>query len=99
MACISGRITSIRRSSIRRPPRCGPRGREKVRGRSDDMIIVRGVNVFPTQIEEQILRCEGLSPHYQIELRRDQRLDAMRILVEARAGHADEAARAARGGL
>jgi len=72
---------------------------EKVTGRSDDMIIVRGVNVFPTQIEEQILRCEGLSPHYQIELRRDQRLDAMRILVEARAGHADEAARAAQAAL
>ena len=41
---------------------------EKVTGRSDDMIILRGVNVFPTQIEEQILKCAGLAPHFQIEL-------------------------------
>ena len=68
---------------------------EKVTGRSDDMMIVRGVNVFPTQIEEQLLRCQGLAPHYQIELRREQRLDVMRLLVEARPDHADEASRAA----
>jgi phenylacetate-CoA ligase len=67
---------------------------EKVTGRSDDMMIVRGVNVFPTQIEEQLLRCSGLAPHYQIELRREQRLDVMRLMVEARPGHADEASRA-----
>ena len=67
---------------------------EKVTGRSDDMMIVRGVNVFPTQIEDQLLRCEGLSPHYQIELRRDDRLDVLRILVEARPDYADEASRA-----
>jgi phenylacetate-CoA ligase len=68
---------------------------EKVTGRSDDMMIVRGVNVFPTQIEEQLLRCQGLAPHYQIELRREQRLDVMRLLVEARPDYADEASRAA----
>src|ERR1700730_4901916 len=68
---------------------------EKVTGRSDDMMIIRGVNVFPTQIEEQLLRCTGLAPHYQIELRREQRLDVMRLLVEARGDHADEASRAA----
>ncbi len=72
---------------------------EKVTGRSDDMMIVRGVNVFPTQIEEQLLRCDGLSPHYQIELRREQRLDVMRLLVEARPDHADEASRAAQAAL
>ena len=72
---------------------------EKVTGRSDDMMIVRGVNVFPTQIEEQLLRCAGLAPHYQIELRREQRLDVMRLLVEARADHADEASRAAQAAL
>jgi len=72
---------------------------EKVTGRSDDMMIVRGVNVFPTQIEEQLLRCEGLSPHYQIELRREQRLDVMRLLVEARPDHADEASRQAQAAL
>src|SRR5262249_53916467 len=66
---------------------------QKVTGRSDDMIVVRGVNVFPTQIEEQILRCEGLASHFLIELRRDQRLDDMRVIVEARQRHTDQAAR------
>lgn len=56
---------------------------EKVTGRSDDMMIVRGVNVFPTQIEEQILKCEGLAPHYQIELTRYGRMDDMTVLSEA----------------
>jgi len=56
---------------------------EKVTGRSDDMIILRGVNVFPTQIEEQILKCSGLSPHFQIELTKSDRLDAMTVHVEA----------------
>jgi len=72
---------------------------EKVTGRSDDMIVVRGVNVFPTQIEEQILRCEGLAPHFLIELRRDQRLDSMRVMAEARPSHADQAARNAQAKL
>jgi phenylacetate-CoA ligase len=66
---------------------------EKVMGRSDDMLIIRGVNVFPTQIEEQILRCDGLGPHFVIELRRDGRLDSMCVLAEARPSHADEDAR------
>ncbi|POF29415.1 phenylacetate--CoA ligase PaaK [Roseibium marinum] len=56
---------------------------EKVTGRSDDMIILRGVNVFPTQIEEQILKCAGLSPHFQIELDKANRLDVMTVHVEA----------------
>jgi phenylacetate-CoA ligase len=56
---------------------------EKITGRSDDMMIVRGVNVFPTQIEEQILKVAGLSPHYQVVLTREGRLDEMEILVEA----------------
>ena len=72
---------------------------EKVTGRSDDMMIVRGVNVYPTQIEEQLLRCRGLSPHYQIELMREQRLDVMRLLVEARPECADASARAAEAAL
>ena len=59
------------------------------------MMIVRGVNVFPTQIEEMLLRCEGLAPHYQIELLREERLDVMRILVEARPDCADRKAQAA----
>jgi phenylacetate-CoA ligase len=56
---------------------------EKITGRSDDMMIVRGVNVFPTQIEEQILKVKGLAPHYQIVLTREDRLDQMEVLVEA----------------
>ena len=56
---------------------------EKVTGRSDDMMIVRGVNVFPSQIEEMLLTIEGLAPHYQIELTRDGRMDVMTVLTEA----------------
>jgi phenylacetate-CoA ligase len=68
---------------------------EKVTGRSDDMIVLRGVNVFPTQIEEQVLRVRGLAPHFQIELVRQGRLDAMRVHVEPIDGGADRAALAA----
>jgi phenylacetate-CoA ligase len=64
---------------------------EKVTGRSDDMMILRGVNVFPTQIEEKLFECEALSAHYQIVLTREGRLDAMEIRVEHRPG-ASEAA-------
>ena len=55
---------------------------EKITGRSDDMMILRGVNVFPTQIEEQILKCRGLAPHFQIELVRAGRMDNMIVHVE-----------------
>jgi phenylacetate-CoA ligase len=55
---------------------------EKITGRSDDMIILRGVNVFPSQIEEQVLKTPGLAPHFQIELERQDRMDAMTVLVE-----------------
>lgn len=55
---------------------------EKVTGRSDDMIILRGVNVFPTQIEEQLMTVHGFSPHFQIVLSRPDRLDEMRVMVE-----------------
>jgi phenylacetate-CoA ligase len=58
----------------------------KITGRTDDMMIVRGVNVFPSQIEEQILTCAALSPHYHIELSRPGRMDQMRIVVEGRPG-------------
>jgi phenylacetate-CoA ligase len=57
---------------------------EKVTGRSDDMIILRGVNVFPTQIEEIVLATEGLSPHFQLRLSTQDRMDRMTVLVEAR---------------
>ena len=55
---------------------------EKITGRSDDMMILRGVNVFPTQIEEQLLATKGLAPHYQIALFKDGRMDAMAVTVE-----------------
>jgi phenylacetate-CoA ligase len=58
---------------------------EKITGRSDDMMIVRGVNVFPTQIEELILRTASLSPHFQCVLRRDGRMDTLTVRVERRA--------------
>ncbi|WP_422049831.1 phenylacetate--CoA ligase PaaK [Shimia sp.] len=68
---------------------------EKITGRSDDMIILRGVNVFPSQIEEQVLATEGLAPYYQIELYKDGRMDAMRVHVEAlpEAGNTEEVTR------
>jgi phenylacetate-CoA ligase len=68
---------------------------EKITGRSDDMMIVRGVNVFPTQIEELILADRRLAPHFQIELHRHGRLDAMTVRVEARIEAADADSRSA----
>ena len=58
---------------------------EKITGRSDDMMIVRGVNVFPTQIEELILKRAELAPHYQCVLRREGAMDGLLVLVETRA--------------
>ncbi|MCX5275938.1 phenylacetate--CoA ligase PaaK [Streptomyces virginiae] len=57
---------------------------EKITGRSDDMIILRGVNVYPTQIEEVLLRTPGLAPHFQLRLTREGRMDALTVRVEAR---------------
>ncbi len=59
---------------------------EKVTGRTDDMLIIRGVNVFPTQVEEIILGDNRLSPHYVLEVSRDNRLDDLTVLVEQRPG-------------
>lgn len=56
---------------------------EKVTGRTDDMMIVRGVNVFPTQIEEQLMKVDGLAAHYQVELTREGRMDVMAVRTEA----------------
>ena len=57
----------------------------RVTGRSDDMMIIRGVNVFPSQIEEHLLTIKALSPHYQIELTKDGHMDLMTINVETAA--------------
>ena len=79
---LPGNVTAMRRMA-------------KISGRSDDMLIIRGVNVFPSQIEEMIFCCPGLAPHYEIEITRPNRLDEIRIVVEARAGLAESAALAA----
>jgi phenylacetate-CoA ligase len=66
------------------PCRCGRTflRMKRVTGRSDDMLIIRGVNVFPSQIETLLLETEGLSPHYQIFIKREGKLDTMEIQVE-----------------
>ncbi|MEV7731412.1 phenylacetate--CoA ligase PaaK [Streptomyces sp. NPDC088921] len=63
---------------------------EKVTGRSDDMVILRGVNLFPTQIEEIVLRTAGVAPHFQLRLTREGRLDALTVRAEARQGATPE---------
>ncbi|WP_225811242.1 phenylacetate--CoA ligase PaaK [Streptomyces spinosus] len=57
---------------------------EKITGRSDDMVILRGVNLFPTQIEEIVLRTPGVAPHFQLRLTREGRMDALTVRAEAR---------------
>ena len=74
---LPGTVTNMRRMA-------------KISGRSDDMLIIRGVNVFPSQIEELILHCEGLAPHFTIEVTRPNRLDEISIVVEARPEIADD---------
>jgi phenylacetate-coenzyme A ligase PaaK-like adenylate-forming protein len=64
--------------------RPGMRRMEKITGRSDDMIILRGVNLFPTQVEEIVLRTPGLSPHFRLVLTTRGRLDRLTVEVEAR---------------
>jgi phenylacetate-CoA ligase len=59
---------------------------EKITGRSDDMLIIRGVNLFPTQIEELILTHPALAPHYQLEIERPHHLDELTVLVERAPG-------------
>ena len=60
----------------------------KITGRSDDMLIIRGVNLFPSQVEEMLLQFSSLAPHYQLVLSRDGHLDSLEVLVEARDEHA-----------
>jgi phenylacetate-CoA ligase len=72
------------------PGSVGPMRRmAKITGRSDDMLIVRGVNLFPMQIEEQVLRCAGLSAHYRIDVERPGRLDEVTVHVEALPGRSE----------
>jgi len=64
---------------------------ERLSGRTDDLLIIRGVNVFPSQIEELIVGAKHFSPHYQLEVRRVQRLDRIEIVVEPRDASIDDA--------
>jgi len=72
----------------RGPCPCGRTGTRmsRVKGRSDDMLIIRGVNVFPSQVEEALLRAEGTAPHYVIEISRPGALDEVVVKVEVRPG-------------
>ena len=74
--------------------RPGMRRMEKITGRNDDMIILRGVNLFPTQIEEIVLGIEHLSPHFVLELTRPSRMDELTVRIE-RHEHSDDATSAA----
>jgi phenylacetate-CoA ligase len=62
----------------------------KITGRTDDMLIIRGVNVFPSQVEELLLRLEGLAPHYQLEVTRAAHLDELAVNVECLAAAAGD---------
>lgn len=70
------------------PTACSMRRMAKIGGRTDDMLIIRGVNVFPSQIEELILRVPGLSAHYRLELARTGHLDTLTVHVECAGGSA-----------
>ncbi len=65
----------------------------RISGRTDDMMIIRGVNVFPTQIEELILKQTALAPHYHLEIFRDGHLDSLTVNVELQSGVEDHQAR------
>jgi phenylacetate-CoA ligase len=72
------------------PGSIGPMRRmAKITGRTDDMLIIRGVNLFPSQVEEQILRCPELSPHYLLEVSRPERMDELMVHVEVREAMAE----------
>ncbi|RLL69973.1 phenylacetate--CoA ligase PaaK [Streptomyces sp. Z26] len=68
---------------------------ERVTGRTDDMIILRGVNLFPSQVEEIVLRTPGVAPHFRLRLTREGRLDRLTVRAEARPGAAPEQREAA----
>jgi phenylacetate-CoA ligase len=82
------------------PGSVGPMRRiAKITGRSDDMLIIRGVNVFPSQIEEQLLKVAALAPHYEITVTRPGRLDFVHLKVEGRERLCEQDAAAAVGEL
>lgn len=64
---------------------------EKITGRNDDMMIIRGVNVFPTQIEEILLQIDSFTPHYHCEISRPDRMDVLTVVVEEKSGTSEQA--------
>lgn len=76
----TGDITSLTREKCK----CGRTTMRmaRVKGRTDDMLIIRGVNVFPSEIERELLQIEGLAPHYQIHLLKKGNMDAIELHVE-----------------
>jgi phenylacetate-CoA ligase len=77
-------------TSLQPPTARSMRRMAKITGRSDDMLIIRGVNVFPSQIEELILKQRGLAPHYLLEVTRDAHLDVLSVHVECTADAAGD---------
>jgi phenylacetate-CoA ligase len=71
--------------------RCAMRRMARIAGRTDDMLIIRGVNLFPSQVEELILKEPMLAPHYVLEVTREGRLDELKVVVELRQGSPGEA--------
>ncbi|MFH1149683.1 MAG: phenylacetate--CoA ligase [Actinomycetota bacterium] len=90
----TGDLTSLDRE----PCECGRRSARmsKVLGRSDDMLIIRGVNVYPTQVEKALLEVEGIEPHYLIVVDRRAELDSLEVLVEVSEGVFSDDTRAMR---
>lgn len=84
-------LTALFRGTARTMRRMG-----KITGRSDDMLIIRGVNVFPSQIEEILLGNEALCGHYQLQLSREDHMDRLDVLVEVRHELSDRLSRAQR---
>jgi phenylacetate-CoA ligase len=70
--------------------RCAMRRMARISGRTDDMLIIRGVNLFPSQVEELILKEPLLAPHYVLEVSREGRLDELKVVVETRSGAVEE---------
>ena len=81
----TGDLTALLPPSVR-----AMRRMRKITGRADDMLIVRGVNLFPSEVEELLIAEEALSPHYQLVLTRSERLDELTVRVEARPGASAE---------
>jgi phenylacetate-CoA ligase len=77
-------------SALRPPTARSMRRMARISGRSDDMLIIRGVNLFPSQIEELVLKVAGLAPHYQLEITREAHLDQLAVKVECLAGASAE---------